>query len=180
MVKMKLIGVLDDQEHSVIVDDHDQNNGHYSVTLDGKNFLVDAQTMPSEIITALIDNYSYDLDIDDKDLSKDPLEGKMSVRVLGRVVRLEMLEERRKKMKDAQTSVLAHAGLAQVKSPMPGKVLRHLVKIGDEVQKGQGLIVIEAMKMENEISSPKAGIVKSIDCIINTPVESGALLLVIE
>ncbi|MCA9508879.1 MAG: acetyl-CoA carboxylase biotin carboxyl carrier protein subunit [Myxococcales bacterium] len=180
MAKMTFIGVADSQEHRVVVDDHDRDDGIYSVELDGKNYLVDAQTMPSEIVTALIDNKSYDLEVDDQDQSSDPLDGRLTIRVRGRIVRLEMLEERRKKMKDAQSSQFSHAGLAQIQSPMPGKVLRYLVSEGDEVKEGQGIVVIEAMKMENELQSPKEGLVKSISSSEGATVSSGALLMVIE
>lgn len=180
MVKMTFIGVADKEEHRIIVDDHDREDGVYTVELNGKKYLVDAHTMPSEIVTALIDNKSYDLDLDNRDQSNDPLDGRLAIRVRGRVVRLEMLEERRKKMKDAQSSQFSHAGMVQIQSPMPGKVLRYLVAEGDEVKEGQGLVVIEAMKMENELQSPKSGAVKSLCSANGATVNCGALLLVIE
>jgi biotin carboxyl carrier protein len=180
MVKMRFVGVADKQEHRVTVDDHDLDDGLYSVELDGKVYRVDAQTMPSEIVTALIDNKSYDLDLDDKDQSNDPLDGRLAVRVRGRVVRLEMLEHRRKKMKDAATSHFGQSGIIQVTSPMPGKVLRYLVEVGQAVVEGQGLVVVEAMKMENELQSPKEGTVKAISSAPGTAVDGGTLLLVIE
>lgn len=180
MAKMKFIGVADKQEHLVIVDDHDNEEGLYTVELDGKIYKVDAQTMPSQIVTVLIDNKSYDIDIDDRDLSRDPLDGRLSVRVRGRVVRLDMLEQRRKKMKDAQSSNFAAAGVVNIISPMPGKILRYLVELGQEVKEGQGLVVIEAMKMENELCSPKQGLVKKLASVPGSAVDGGTLLLVIE
>ncbi len=180
MVKMKFVGVAEDLEHFISVDDHDKSDGLYTVILDNKTYKVDAKTMPSEIVTALIDNKSYDLDLDEKDHSNDPLDGRISVRVKGRVLRLEMLEERRKKMKDAQNSRFVQSGICHIKSPMPGKILRYLVKEGDEVTEGQGLVVIEAMKMENEIQAPKSGLVKSIFAKEHDAVETLSLLLIIE
>jgi biotin carboxyl carrier protein len=178
MLKMKFIAVMDDKEHQVIVKDHE--HGVYSVELDGRAYLVDAKTMQSQIISCLIENKSYDLDIDDKDQSKDPLDGRIAVRVRGRVVRFEMLEQRRKKMKDAATMHFAQSGTQNINSPMPGKVLRYLVAVGDEVKKGQGLVVIEAMKMENELKASKDGVVKNICSSPGLAVDGGALLLVIE
>lgn len=179
MAKMKFIGVLENTEHCVLVDDHDSNDGVYTIILDDKTYKVDAKMMPSEIVTALINNKSYDIDLDGKDHSSDPLDGRISVRVKGRVLRLEMLEERRKKMKDAQNSRFVHSGICNITSPMPGKILRYLVKEGEEVKEGQGLVVIEAMKMENEIQAPKSGIIKTICAKDNDAVEHLALLLVI-
>ena len=63
---------------------------------------------------------------------------------------------------------------------MPGKVVRVLVSAGDVVTIGQGLVVIEAMKMENEIGAPRAGRVKSVDVTPGQNVETGALLIVLE
>ncbi len=179
-MKMTFIAVADQTEHRIVVDDHDKEDGVYSVELDGKIYLIDAQTMPSEIVSALIDHKSYDLDLDDKDQSNDPLDGRLAIRVRGRVVRLEMLEERRKKMKDSQSSQFSHSGIISIKSPMPGKILRYLVSEGEEVKEGQGLVVVEAMKMENELQAPKSGHVKSISSSPGSTVDGGMVLLVIE
>ena len=65
-------------------------------------------------------------------------------------------------------------------SQMPGKVVRVLVAAGDEIAAGQGIVVVEAMKMENEIAASKAGTVASIDVEEGQAVESGAVLAVIE
>lgn len=71
-------------------------------------------------------------------------------------------------------------GTQQVVAPMPGKVLRVLVKEGDLVKTRQGLVVVEAMKMENELRSPKDGRVVSVSVTEGTSVEAGRLLIVIE
>jgi biotin carboxyl carrier protein len=63
---------------------------------------------------------------------------------------------------------------------MPGKVVRVLVAPGDDVQAGQGLVVVEAMKMENEIGSPRAARVKSVEVSPGQNVETGARLVVLE
>jgi len=71
-------------------------------------------------------------------------------------------------------------GRAEIRSVMPGKVRAILVKQGDEVKAGQGLVVIEAMKMENEIPSPKDGRVVEIGVKPGDAVEAGALLCAVE
>ncbi|TAK17500.1 MAG: biotin/lipoyl-binding protein [Acidobacteria bacterium] len=63
---------------------------------------------------------------------------------------------------------------------MPGRVVRLLVKVGDEVELRQGVVVVEAMKMENELGAPKAGRVKDIAVAEGQSVEAGRVLLVIE
>jgi biotin carboxyl carrier protein len=72
------------------------------------------------------------------------------------------------------------AGTQRVTAPMPGRVLRVLVAVGDEVSHRQGLVVVEAMKMENELGAPKAGRVIEISVVEGASVESGRLLMVIE
>jgi biotin carboxyl carrier protein len=74
-----------------------------------------------------------------------------------------------------------HAGgPAEVRAVMPGKVVALLAAEGEAVEAGQGLLVVEAMKMENEITAPRAGRVAAIKVKQGEPVESGALLLVLE
>jgi biotin carboxyl carrier protein len=67
-----------------------------------------------------------------------------------------------------------------VTAPMPGRVVRVLVAAGDEVAAGQGLVVVEAMKMENELRAPKTGKVKDVNFSAGTPVDAGKVLVVIE
>jgi biotin carboxyl carrier protein len=67
-----------------------------------------------------------------------------------------------------------------ITAPMPGRVVRVLVAAGDEVAAGQGIIVVEAMKMENELRSPKAGTVKNVSVAPGASVDAGKVLVVIE
>jgi biotin carboxyl carrier protein len=72
------------------------------------------------------------------------------------------------------------AGPSAVQSPMPGKVVKVLVAVGDEVKSGQGVVVVEAMKMENELKSPKDGKVKSVAVKEGQAVEAGQSLVTLE
>jgi biotin carboxyl carrier protein len=67
-------------------------------------------------------------------------------------------------------------GRQQILAPMPGKVIRLLVKPGDKVQAGQGLLVVEAMKMQNEVKSPKTGTVERLQAEEGQPVNAGQVL----
>ena len=77
-------------------------------------------------------------------------------------------------------SEVSSTGAYRVMAPMPGRVVRVLVKPGDEVAPRQGLVVVEAMKMENELSSPRAGIVREVAVAEGASVEAGRLLAVID
>ena len=72
------------------------------------------------------------------------------------------------------------AGPRAVKAPMPGRVVRVLVAVGDEVAEQQGVIVIEAMKMQNELKSPKAGKVVRVTVAVGDTVGAGDVLVVVE
>jgi biotin carboxyl carrier protein len=71
-------------------------------------------------------------------------------------------------------------GPRAVKAPMPGRVVRVLVALGDEVAAQQGLVVIEAMKMQNELKSPKVGRVARVAVEVGAAVQSGDVLVVVE
>ena len=71
-------------------------------------------------------------------------------------------------------------GPTEVRAVMPGKIVALLAAEGDAVEAGQGLLVVEAMKMENEITAPRAGRVAAIKVKQGEPVESGAPLLILE
>jgi biotin carboxyl carrier protein len=68
----------------------------------------------------------------------------------------------------------------EIRAAMPGKVVAVKVKQGEEVRQGQGLVVVEAMKMENEVPSPKTGKVTALEVVPGQTIEKGALLLSIE
>ncbi|MGH9145635.1 MAG: biotin/lipoyl-containing protein [Vicinamibacterales bacterium] len=71
-------------------------------------------------------------------------------------------------------------GSGQVAAPMPGKVVRVLVTVGQSVQAGEGIVVIEAMKMENELRAARAGVVRQVAARPGLSVEAGAVLAVID
>jgi biotin carboxyl carrier protein len=71
-------------------------------------------------------------------------------------------------------------GPRPVKAPMPGRVVRLLVEAGEDVEEGQGVVVIEAMKMQNELKSPKAGRVVRVGVVVGETVGSGDVLVVVE
>jgi glutaconyl-CoA decarboxylase len=74
----------------------------------------------------------------------------------------------------------APKGSVTVRAPMPGIVRALLVKPGDDVKAGQPLVILEAMKMENELRAEHAGTVKEVKAAAGGPVDGGAALLVIE
>jgi biotin carboxyl carrier protein len=99
------------------------------------------------------------------------------VSVNGRVFRVEVFDPR--SMRGRKAAGVTE-GRQAVAAPMPGRVIRVLVEAGQEVEAGQGLIVVEAMKMQNEMKSPKAGRVIEVKAIDGATVAAGDVLVVIE
>jgi biotin carboxyl carrier protein len=69
---------------------------------------------------------------------------------------------------------------AQIVAPMPGKVVRVLVEVGEQISAGNGIMVVEAMKMQNEMKSPKAGVVVALNVQVGATVNRGDVLAVVE
>ena len=95
--------------------------------------------------------------------------------VAGHAVPVALANRRRR----ARAILGAGNGDQRVVAPMPGKVVKVLVAVGDSVEARQGLIVVEAMKMENELTVSRAGIVAKIEVTEGTSVEAGRLLIVV-
>ena len=96
----------------------------------------------------------------------------------GRSIEVELADP--KKLRGSNTSNADTAGVADIKTAMPGKVVRLIAAVGDTVEKGDGVIVVEAMKMQNEIRSPKNGTVSSVRVAEGDTVKAGQILLSIE
>lgn len=92
----------------------------------------------------------------------------------------EALDERTRAIRELSGAAGAAAGPAPLRAPMPGLVVRVNVAVGDRVQAGQGLVVMEAMKMENELRSETAGTVKAVVVTPGTAVDRGAVLVELE
>jgi biotin carboxyl carrier protein len=99
------------------------------------------------------------------------------VRVNGRVFHVEIFDPREMR---GRKSAGAGEGRQNIAAMMPGKVVRVLVSAGDAVEAGEGLVVVEAMKMQNEMKSPKSGRVIEIKTRADATVAAGEVLMVIE
>jgi len=111
------------------------------------------------------------------EISVNPNGDAYVVSLPGQRVAVEMLDARTALREAAQQG---HAGTVQVRAPMPGKVVKVLVAEGAEVQSNQGLLVMEAMKMQNEIKSPKKGIVRKLGVTEGAAVNAGDVLAIVE
>jgi pyruvate carboxylase subunit B len=108
---------------------------------------------------------------------RDGERGSYALRIDGRRYAVQALDERTRAIRDLSAAATGPAGPQPVKAPMPGLIVRIDVKEGDQVQAGQGVAAMEAMKMENELRAPAAGRVKAVRVAVGQAVEKGALLV---
>ena len=144
----------------------------YRVSVDGNDLVVDAKKTGLSSYSLIIDNRSFEVDVD---VSED----EYRVLVDGRSYHIHLIDERRIRLGGVQTGIQLQ-GRQNVAVPMPGKVIAVLVSEGDRVEKGQGLVIVEAMKMENEVRSPISGEVKEVRAKAGETLEAGAVLVVVE
>jgi len=162
----------------------------YGATIDGQTFEVDINRRASNVIEAQIGDRKYVLEAravqpglywlnwENRSIEVVVTEKNDGCLVMlgGRQIMVELGDVRTALRQTHQ----GQQGTVQVRAPMPGKVIRVLVKDGDSVTANQGIVVMEAMKMQNEIKSPKNGIVKKIGVTTGSAVNSGDLLAEVE
>lgn len=100
-----------------------------------------------------------------------------TVSLNGKRIRVELEDEIATLMKRVGADKATKVHSAVVRSPMPGKITRVLVREGELIEAGQGVLLLEAMKMENEIKAPAAGIVKVVHVSESDAVEKNAALI---
>ncbi len=93
---------------------------------------------------------------------------------------VDALDERARAIRDLSAAAAASQGPAPVVAPMPGLIVRVHVKVGDQVEAGQPTVVMEAMKMENELRAQAAGTVKAVHAVAGKAVEKGTVLVELE
>jgi biotin carboxyl carrier protein len=144
--------------------------GRYQVTLDGRPMDVDFHPAGRDFASLLVDGRSYEAGI-----VRQP-DG-YTVVVTAATFDIELKDAARG---EGASTRPRDQGPVRLQAPMPGKVVRVLVEAGQPVEAGQGLLVMEAMKMENELKAPRAGRVRDVHVGERQAVETGTLLLVLE
>jgi biotin carboxyl carrier protein len=162
---MKLAAKTGDAVHEVVVA---RAGGEYVVTLDGVAHVVDARKLEADFYSILFEGRSYEVSVEHSG-------GKYLVRHGAHEQVVELTDPSRA----GRDELHRKGGPEEIVSVMPGKIVRVLVAAGDTVQAGQGLVVVEAMKMENEIAAPRAGRVAEVAVTTGQTVENGARLVVL-
>ncbi|GAO05430.1 acetyl-CoA carboxylase biotin carboxyl carrier protein subunit [Anaeromyxobacter sp. PSR-1] len=166
------VALLDGGKREVAVGVTRLATGQYEVRIGDEVHRVDAYPHDYGTLSLLVDTRSYSAMLDERG-------AKVHVQVDGSVFPLELLDERKLRMRRASPRASVE-GRRAVTAPMPGRVVKVLVAPGDAVRAGQPLVVVEAMKMENEMRSPKDGKVVEVRVVEGQAVEGSALLCAVE
>lgn len=141
-----------------------------AATLDGRRVEADAAKISPSVYSILLGGRSLEVRV-------EALPDGMMVRTAGREYRVDIVDLR--SWRRSRSGKIDLAGRQQIAAPMAGKVVRVLVAPGQQVETGQGLLVVEAMKMQNEIRSPKTGTVERLLAKEGQAVNPGEVLVVI-
>jgi acetyl/propionyl-CoA carboxylase alpha subunit len=142
-------------------------SGPMDCVVDGRAVAVDARMLQAGVMSLVVDGRQYRCVLDGD-----------GVLIGGRRFGFEVEDPR--SLQGRRGSGAGVAGPRALKAPMPGRVVRVLVSVGDAVADGQAIMVIEAMKMQNELKSPKAGRVARIAVAVGDTVGAGNVLAVVE
>lgn len=160
---------LEDKE--VLIGVAESGVAQFKIRIDDREIDVDAHKVESDAWSIVIDNRVYEADLVVSDEN-------IEVLIQGDRYPLIVLNEQKKALSRAGEA--AEGGKQLIDSPMPGKVVKVLVAEGEEVEANQGVVIIEAMKMENEFKSRAPGKVKEVFVKEGDIVEGGEKLLLIE
>jgi biotin carboxyl carrier protein len=158
-----------------------EHAGTFTITIKGKSRVVDASWIDGDTLSLIDAGTAREIRLHTR------ADGSVGVEFGGKVYEaLVVPPEARLKSRPtgAGLSTVAPEGAkvdaASIKAPMPGRVVRVLVAVGDHVTAKQPVVVVEAMKMENELRTPRDGVVKEVHVTPGAAVESGAVLIVVD
>jgi biotin carboxyl carrier protein len=145
--------------------------GGWRATIDGQSSTADVVEIAPNTLSVLLAGQSHEVCV------TPSADGKLKLQTGAQEFSVEVLDPRT--WSGRRHSGVEAEGRQQVIAPMPGKVVRLLVKAGDAVEAGQGLLVVEAMKMQNEIRSPKSGTVERVLASEGQAVNAGEVLCIV-
>jgi biotin carboxyl carrier protein len=158
--------VLINNSRRIVELERDANK--WRVSLDGEPADADVAEIAPNIFSVLLDGKSYEVRVTSN------RSGTLTLQTGRHEFAAEVLDPRA--WRGRRHGALEAEGRQQILAPMPGKIVRVLVQAGEKVQAGQGLLVVEAMKMQNEIRSPKSGSVERLLVKEGQPVNAGETL----
>ena len=148
-----------------------RNGGGWRCSLNGRAVPLDVISTQEGVLSLLIDGKSYEIKQENT---------ASETRIVVGHQRFEAVVRDPRSLRSRRRSDSGTEGVKKVTASMPGKVIRILAPAGTAVEAGQGVLVIEAMKMQNEMKSPKKGVVKKVSVSEGAAVEAGQVLAEIE
>jgi pyruvate carboxylase subunit B len=146
--------------------------GPEGTTVDGTSVVADvADVEGTDVRSLLLDGNSYRL------LAERTAQGVWDIHLRGHRLSAEAVDERTHTIREMTGAGAAPAGPRPVRAPMPGLVVKVEVQEGDHVEVGQGMVIVEAMKMENELRAEHAGVVARIHVAPGQAVEKDQILI---
>jgi biotin carboxyl carrier protein len=162
---MKYIATVEGQTFEVEI------NSEREVTVNGTRLSVDFEPSGDQpVFTLLLDGKSYEAYV-------YPTETGMQVLLRGHLYQVTVEDERQRRLRESSRTVAVSGGEFHLKSPMPGLIVSVPVEEGQAVEQGQDLVILESMKMQNELKAPRRGTVGRIRVRPGDSVEQNALLL---
>jgi biotin carboxyl carrier protein len=149
----------------------ERREGRWQCCLDGKEVQIDPVLARPDVLSVLIEGKAYEIKREHTAIDVHLWVGPVRYAV-------ELRDPRSLRSRRLNTDL--DEGPRKLLAPMPGKVVRLLVKEGAEVDAGQGLLVVEAMKMQNEVKSPKHGVVQKMVATEGSAVNAGDVLAIVE
>jgi len=144
----------------------------YRVTLGEKRFEVDSMRIVGDLYSLTVDGKSYEATVHRATPDEYRVHLYDGMRSVTLLTPLDLALRDREEV--------GGAGAGTLRAPMPGRVVKVLVAEGQAVQKGDGIVVVEAMKMQNELAAPRDGVVKTVRVREGDSVERGAELVTLE
>jgi biotin carboxyl carrier protein len=145
-----------------------RDGGQWQILLDGVVASSDATEIAPGVYSIILNGDSHEIRV------APAADGSLTLQTRNHEFHAEVVDARA--WRGRRHGSAEAEGRQQIVAPMPGKVVRVLVKVGDKVEGGQGLLVVEAMKMQNEVRSPKTGMVERMFVKEGQPVNAGEVL----
>jgi biotin carboxyl carrier protein len=168
---MKLKALIGDREEDLVIK---RENGRVSAEVGGRVYDLEVREPQPGSYLFFRNTEVHECRVSQRATSKEAFE----VSIRGRSYEVTIVDPKR--LRSGQNSDRHHHGVTEIRAPMPGKVVRVQTEAGDAVEKGAGVVVVEAMKMQNEMKAPKAGTVVAINVEVGATVNGGDVLAIIE
>lgn len=168
---MKLQAELNNEKHEIEIG---RDGDKVFARIDEREYNLEASEVEPNVYLLKNENKIYEAFVSPPTNQNEPLQ----VKVKNQEFEIKLIDPKR--LRGAGGSSEQTDGIAEIKTAMPGKLVRILVEAGAEIKQGEPVLVVEAMKMQNEMKSPKDGMVKEIRFSEGATVNAGDVLAIIE